>query len=218
MCFPLSFRVIVSDYDRTLTDEGLNLFYPILSIIKALKRKFKFLLASGRRLEFFFDKPYLLSLLDAVIAENGGLLYLPKDGLILTFGLEEARKIKEALSDIPREEGKVVVSVKRERDEEVKKILRERKISANLEYNRDSLMLLPLGINKAYALNKVLGTEEKILVIGDGENDLSLFERASIKVATGDAVKEVKDKADFVCLEPCAYGVYRLLQDILLRC
>ncbi len=48
-------------------------------------------------------------------------------------------------------------------------------------------------------LGRHLGVKKsEIGCIGDGENDLSMFEASGLKIAMGNAVKELKDQADYV--------------------
>lgn len=52
------------------------------------------------------------------------------------------------------------------------------------------------GVN---ALRKIIGvSKDNTLAIGDGENDIALFENAAIKVAMGNATEGLKAKADIV--------------------
>lgn len=49
------------------------------------------------------------------------------------------------------------------------------------------------------ALGEKLGiSREETACIGDGENDLSMFEASGLRLAMGNAVKELKEKADFI--------------------
>lgn len=53
--------------------------------------------------------------------------------------------------------------------------------------------------NALSALQDYLGiSREETACIGDGENDLSMFEAAGVKIAMGNAVAELKEKADQV--------------------
>lgn len=58
------------------------------------------------------------------------------------------------------------------------------------------------GASKGNALSALashLGIrKEEIACIGDGENDLSMFRAAGVKIAMGNAVAELKEQADFV--------------------
>lgn len=58
------------------------------------------------------------------------------------------------------------------------------------------------GASKGTALSALaahLGIrKEEIACIGDGENDLSMFNASGLKIAMGNSVPELKEKADFV--------------------
>ena len=61
---------------------------------------------------------------------------------------------------------------------------------------------LPTGTNKASAIAKLCKDyglkREEIIAVGDSENDMSMIEYAGLGIATGNAFKQTKDKADFV--------------------
>lgn len=53
--------------------------------------------------------------------------------------------------------------------------------------------------NALQALSEYLGIEkEEVVCIGDGENDLSMFRAAGLKIAMGNAVPELKKEADVI--------------------
>lgn len=52
------------------------------------------------------------------------------------------------------------------------------------------------------------GSEEDIIVFGDGMNDIDMFSNAKTKVAMGDAVQEIKDLATFVTGTSKENGIY----------
>lgn len=216
------FVAIISDYDRTLTDESLKLWRPAIEALKSLreKREIKIVIASGRRLSFLLEKLDSLNLVDAFIAENGAVVHIPKSNITSTFN-KDMSQVKAALnaSSVPTEEGDVVVSTKRAFEKEVKRILRERGLRMGFHYNRDALMILPAGVSKAtgvlWAGSELGLSTGGLICIGDAENDLPLFEIASVRVAPEDAIPEVKNKADVVCTGVCGLGVTRFLNDLL---
>lgn len=84
-----------------------------------------------------------------------------------------------------------------------------------------SLEITRSGINKGEAL-KVLATYlaiplERILVIGDSHNDISMFEIAGMAVAMGNAPDEVKAAADLVAPSNDEDGVAWVLRELVLR-
>lgn len=67
------------------------------------------------------------------------------------------------------------------------------------------------------ALRKIIGVpKENTLAIGDGENDLALFENAGIKVAMGNAGEKLKAAADYVTLPVSQDGFVAAMQKFVL--
>jgi hypothetical protein len=62
--------------------------------------------------------------------------------------------------------------------------------------------MMPLGVDKAYGLSKLLQTlgctNEQMICCGDGFNDMSMIEYAGLGVAMGNASDTVKAKADYI--------------------
>ncbi len=58
---------------------------------------------------------------------------------------------------------------------------------------------------------------ENVMCIGDGENDISMFCESGCRVAMGNAIDKLKDKADFITLnvseDGVAYAIERLLEN-----
>lgn len=72
-----------------------------------------------------------------------------------------------------------------------------------VEYGFSGLVeIYPIGMNKGIALknlaDKLEISMDQVMAIGDAENDISMIEAAGIGVAMGNAVKNVKDHADYV--------------------
>lgn len=79
--------------------------------------------------------------------------------------------------------------------------------------------IYPLDMNKGMALsnlaNKLGIPMEEVMAIGDGENDISMIEAAGMGVAMGNAVKNVKEHADYVTKsiqeDGVAYAIEKLI-------
>ena len=70
--------------------------------------------------------------------------------------------------------------------------------------------------NALAALEAYLGiAQEETACIGDGENDLSMFESAGLKIAMGNAVKELKERADYVTDSNRRDGAAKAIERIL---
>jgi Cof subfamily protein (haloacid dehalogenase superfamily) len=84
----------------------------------------------------------------------------------------------------------------------------------------DQLEILPPGGGKGPAL-KVLLKElkvpaERVLAIGDGENDIEMLTLAGIGVAVGNATQSLKDVADYVVASNDADGVAEAVERFVL--
>ena len=217
-----NYCAIVTDYDRTLTDNSLMLYEPLLDVLTSLRRydNIKFLIASGRRLDFLLRGLGSYNIVNAIVAENGAVICLPETNSMYILG-EQNASIREGLknSSIPFDAGQVVISVKKEFEKDVIDLVNGIRLNVKIEYNRDSIMILPnnidkaLGVKEALRLLKLRPTE--LICIGDAENDSSLFDIGTVSVATFDAVPELKERADIVCSEEGAIGVTRFLNDLL---
>ncbi len=83
------------------------------------------------------------------------------------------------------------------------------------------LELVPLGIDKAFSLGRLLehtgGAKEELTAFGDGFNDLSMIEFAGVGVAMSNAQDIVKERADFVALSNDEDGVAVYIEKLLLK-
>lgn len=198
--------VIACDFDRTLTDDSLSLSKDIVKKLAFMKELVGFILviASGRRLLSLIKLLNgLIDSCDALIAENGAILYDPKKRMKirLTSRIDALHKALRK-SGIEAEFGEVIVSIRRSEYVRLLDILKQHNLDVDLIYNVDSLMVLPRGVNKGTGLKqylKLIGINNAfIIAFGDGENDLDLFKVADVRIAVANATEELKREADFV--------------------
>lgn len=82
------------------------------------------------------------------------------------------------------------------------------------------LEILPKGIDKAQSLEKLLKTlsmsREEMIACGDGYNDLSMIEYAGLGVAMENAVRPVRNAADYVTLSNNDDGIAHVVEKFLL--
>lgn len=72
--------------------------------------------------------------------------------------------------------------------------------------------------NAIHILAEKLGIkQEEIIVIGDGGNDISMFECAGLKIAMANAEKYLKEKADFITLSNNESGVAKAIQKFIFK-
>lgn len=123
---------------------------------------------------------------------------------------EEDRINIEVVSSLEKtvetERGKILKAVVVDNDLEKLAYIREEimktgKVSVSQSL-KDNLEVMNKGINKGNAV-KILADiygikQEEIVAIGDNENDISMIEYAGLGIAMGNAVDELKEKADYV--------------------
>ncbi|MBS7642977.1 phosphoglycolate phosphatase [Candidatus Bathyarchaeota archaeon] len=217
-------NAIACDYDRTLTNEKLEVSKQAIQTLKMAKmrKKVKVIIVSGRMLGFLIKMNERFQVADALVAENGAVIFLPNVGTKLVLGERSGQRLRDAfkLLDIPHEMGDVIVSTKRTYETIVLKIINETMLNVNIEYNRDSLMILPPGIDKGKGVLRallLLGVPRGGLAcIGDAENDVALFKIADVSVAVANAVDSLKRQADIICDSPHGNGVMEFVKNYVL--
>ncbi len=202
---------VAIDYDRTLTDESFVVQQHVRSYLKMAREKIKIIIASGR--EFgFFESSGLLDLGDALVLENGAVLVLGETKNVVEN--KYSNEVKRLLSErgIPFTSGDAVISFKRIYATKVIGVLQN--LDVAIEFNRDSVMILPKGVNKGsgVARAKDLLRADYLACIGDAENDLSIFRVSNYRGAVANALDELKKEADYVCEKPYGEGVVEFIE------
>lgn len=213
----MKIMAIALDYDRTITDENLQISEAALEAIRGIRRRMKIVLVSGRHLDFLKAMNDKYRIADAVVAENGAVIYLNGGKHIL--GAENGKKIKAAFQD---QQGmfirEVIVATTTEYLDNVRRTIQQKNLSGivDIEINRTDVMIMPKGVNKGLGLAEALRLmkikPENTACIGDGENDLKLFSTCGFKVAVANAVDLLKEKADFVCSKPYGEGIKEFVE------
>ena len=88
----------------------------------------------------------------------------------------------------------------------------------NCVKNVDEMMLIPEGVEKGLATRitmQYLNIDiEKTIVIGDGENDIDLFQNPGFKIAVSNSSEKLKVLANQVTSLPASSGVKEVIQKL----
>jgi phosphoglycolate phosphatase (TIGR01487 family) len=213
-------EAIATDYDRTLTDLGLNLRPETISALDtASEAGIKIIIVSGRGLPFMLNMSARFSRIDAMVAENGAVVV--EDGTVEKLSEALGKKIAQRLKEkhVHFVMGQVISYIQKGYMEEAEAAVREMPDIAKLVRNIDSGMVLPADVDKDVGLQRALnrlGIEaERTVVVGDGENDISLFRGPFIKTALSNSVEEIRKRADLTIDSPGGEGVRKLVEAIL---
>ena len=200
----MRFMALACDYDGTLASNSRVAATTLAALERARAAGVHLLLVTGRA---FFELTRVcdrLDLFDAVVAENGGVLYFPGEGRISDLAIEPPDRLLAELGrrGIPYHAGRVVIGTLRDHEADVRAALAVTGMSLALVPNRDSLMLLPQGVHKGSGVRHVirmLGLSARdVLALGDAENDADLFDACGFSGCPGNAVEVMKTRVDWV--------------------
>jgi hypothetical protein len=196
------------DYDRTLTDERLQIVPDALVALRdARAAGRRIVIVSGRGLDFL--ERAVGDVADVIVAENGALLRGPRGRLELRPGADLLKALESL--DVPWERGSSIASVDLVHEGRLADAIARAGVKADIVRNRDRVMAVPVGTTKAdglLAALRLLGASpERTVAFGDGENDAVMLEAVGHGVAVANAVDELKAIADDVTTRPGGLGV-----------
>ncbi|MCU9533498.1 Cof-type HAD-IIB family hydrolase [Streptococcus sp. CSL10205-OR2] len=87
-----------------------------------------------------------------------------------------------------------------------------------IRWHKNSSDVVIKETSKALGLAKVLETldlkPENVLVFGDEKNDLEIFDYAGMTIAMGNAIHEIKEKADYITETVEENGIFNALEEL----
>jgi hydroxymethylpyrimidine pyrophosphatase-like HAD family hydrolase len=198
------FKALACDFDGTLASEDRVGPEVRAALERARRMGIRLILVTGRT---FFELTRVcdcLELFDAVVAENGAVIYYPGSAMIQDLGPDVPGRLIAELDrrGIYYQLGRVIVGTGRSDEKVVREALCSGGVSRDLVANRASLMLLPSGVSKGSGVEQVLRfmglSPHDVLALGDAENDLALFDACGFSACPGDSVAPVRARADWV--------------------
>jgi len=215
-------RALASDYDATLAFEGKidPSTREALSRLKASGRKL--LLVTGRDLDDLLAILPDIEFFDCAVAENGAVLYWPSTRRIESLAPPPPKEFLEKLRERgvqPLSASRSIVATKLSHYEAVQLTISEMGLQLEMILNRDSLMVLPAGMNKATGLTRALSElrlqSDHVVGIGDAENDEAFLELCGFSVAVANAIPRIKQISDLITEQEHGAGVVELIDKIL---
>jgi hydroxymethylpyrimidine pyrophosphatase-like HAD family hydrolase len=200
----MRFTALACDYDGTLATHGRIATSTLDALERARAAGLRLLLVTGRT---FFELTHVcdrLDVFDVVVAENGGVLYFPREGRICDLAVGPPPRLLAELDRraVPYQAGRVVIGTTRDYEDEVCAALSASGVNMTVVANRESLMLLPPGVHKGTSVRHVIRmlglSAHDVLALGDAENDADLFDACGFAGCPGNAIEELKARADWV--------------------
>lgn len=216
-------RAIACDFDGTGATDGHPAPELYAALAAARAQGVVTLLVTGRVLEDVQRACDELSPFDAVVAENGAVVYLCGLGRTIQIGAPPPERFLGELRahGVPFHTGAVIVGTWEQHTDTVLKLIRRFGIDAQLIFNRAAIMLLPSGINKAVgvrrALEELRRSERNLIAFGDAENDLPMLVGAEMGVAARDSIPAVVGIADDAVTQRGGAGVAGYVRRLMER-
>lgn len=217
----MRFHALATDYDGTLALHG-RVDQPTLAALeRLLATGRKLILVTGRELEELKGIFPELQLFAWVVAENGALLYEPGSKKTRLLGEAPSEPFVNALRQrgvAPMSVGHVIVATWHPHETTVLEVIRDLGLEMQVIFNKDAVMVLPSGINKATGLAAALQelglTAHEVVGVGDAENDHAFLSACECAVAVDNALPAVKERCDVVMRSDHGRGVAELI-DVL---
>ena len=218
----MRYHALACDYDGTLAHEGKAPSETLAALDRLLATGRKLILVTGRELEELLHCLPEVNLFHRVVAENGALLYDPATRQETTL----APAVPAALVQLLRKRGVAKLSVGRailaaQRPHEIAILTAIRDLGLELQtiFNRDAVMVLPAGVNKATgllaALEALALSAHEVVGVGDAENDHALLDICEFSTAVANALPALKERADWVTEGEDSVGVRELVEQLI---
>ena len=200
----MRFLALALDYDGTIaTDDVVGI--DVRQAIATLRaQNILVLIVTGRILSELEKVAGDLHFVDAIVAENGAVIYIPDSGYSQLLGEPPPAALLDALvlRGINFKSGHSIVEAEAKDAPQLLEILRTRELPHSLVFNRGRVMILGQAISKATGLKEILKilrlSPHNVLAIGDAENDHELLRSCELGVAVAWGSSMLMAAADYV--------------------
>jgi hypothetical protein len=217
----MRYQALATDYDGTIAHDGV-VDGPTLAAMERLRAAGrKLILVTGREFDDLLNIFPELTRFDRVVAENGAIVYDPATKNIRVLTEPPPPRFLGALTErgVPFSVGRTIVATVVPHEHAMLAAIRDLGLEYHLSFNKGSVMALPSGVTKATGLVPAVGDLgiplERVVGVGDAENDHAFLSMCGCAVAVGNALPAVKDRADLVTAGARGFGVTELIDRML---
>jgi hydroxymethylpyrimidine pyrophosphatase-like HAD family hydrolase len=218
----MRYHALACDYDGTLAERGVVAPATTEALERLRASGRKLIIVTGRRLDDL-QRVYPQSrAFDAIVAENGAILHTPASRETRLVAQPPPASFVQALRARgidPLDTGEVIVATRRPNETAVLDEIRASGLELQVIFNKEAVMVLPSGINKASGLAAALAdlslSPLNTVAVGDAENDHALLASCACRVAVGNAIDSLKSEADLVTAGEAGTGVRELVERLL---
>ncbi|MCS7272161.1 MAG: Cof-type HAD-IIB family hydrolase, partial [Gemmataceae bacterium] len=179
----MPWQALASDYDGTLAHEGMVAPETWAALEAARRAGLRLFLVTGRILPELLQVCDRLELFEHVVVENGAMLYNPRTGQQQVLAEPPPPGFITALQQAgvaPLISGAVIVATFQPHQHTVRQIIASHRLPGEVIMNKDAVMALPRGVDKAFGLRHLLAQlgipPTEVIGVGDAENDLTFLQ------------------------------------------
>ena len=217
----MRYLALATDYDGTLATDGTVDRETVAALRWIAATGRKLILVTGRQLDDLLHVFPDATLFDAIVAENGAVLYRPTSRKTRVLAPRPPAEFVEALRRrgvAPLWVGQVVVATVQPNEASVFDVIRELGPDLRVILNKGSVMVLPASVDKASGLRAALDelalSPRDVVAIGDAENDQAFLAICGCGVAVANALDAVKAGAGHVTRGEAGAGVREIIDSL----
>jgi hydroxymethylpyrimidine pyrophosphatase-like HAD family hydrolase len=194
----------------------------VTALLRARESGRRVILITGRELENLRQIFPGLDLFDAVVAENGAVLYQPstreEKALATVPPVDFVEKLR--LDGVnPLSVGRCIVATVRPHEGAVRRAILELQLDLQVIFNREAVMVLPTRVDKGTGLEAAVAdlgvSSASVLGFGDAENDFAFLNLCGLSVAVSNAIPSLKAKVHLVTVSGYGAGVAEVVEKLL---
>lgn len=216
----LKFKGLAFDIDGTITNEGGILDLGAVRMLRELEgRGIRTFLITGRNFCVTKAIAKYLGTCGLCAAENGGIVWNGREKIYMGSRERAEAGLETLREEVGGHKIEVISSPYREVDivikrtvslSEANEVLLRREVGAHVLDSGAAYHVVDVSVSKGKALKKLVGmvglSVKEVAAIGDNMNDMDMLKEAGYGIAVGNAPKELKDQADYVCRAKYAEG------------
>src|SRR5262245_26169562 len=218
----MRYPALACDYDGTLATNG-RVPGQVLDALEDFRRSGRvLLLVTGRTQDALLSVFPEARLFSRLILENGAVVVHPETGqtdVLAPRPPDEFAGRLRARGVAPLAVGRVIVASIAPHQQALREAIRELGLDIHLVFNRDAVMALPSGVTKASGLDAALKQVnvpwDRVVGVGDAENDEDFLARCGRSVAVANALPGLRKRVDVVTRLPEGAGVVEIVRRVL---
>src|SRR5207302_2463385 len=220
----MRFLALATDYHGALATDGAVDPETVAALRRLAATGRTLILVTGRQLNDLLRVFPEAGLFAAVVAENGAVLYRPGSGEMRVLAPPPPAHFVETLQRRrvePLWRGQVVVATVQPNDTAVVDVIRELGLDLQVILNKGSVMVLPASVDKPSGLRAALDelalAPERVVAIGDAENDQAFLATCGYGVAVANALEPLKAASKHVTRGEAGAGVREIIDWLLVE-